>query len=150
MWEETEQYIRSGHRSLDEFQPQSLRTIDIDIGNGIKAVVGKCIGSDAIEVLSYLFSREKGWTLEKAKAWFEDHIKNVSEGFRWIQPVYGILKNILAKAGGRLLKIVATHADIRNRNDRIYGREELVQAARTLSGKRLNINIILLYHLHVN
>ncbi|MEM1536395.1 MAG: hypothetical protein QW447_00825 [Candidatus Bathyarchaeia archaeon] len=66
-WEVTANYIRSGHRSVDEFEPESLRTIVVSEEDGIKAVVGKPKGKHAMEVVSYLFDISKGWTLEKAK-----------------------------------------------------------------------------------
>lgn len=81
-WEVTEEYIRSGHGDLDKFDKQSLRTMTISEGEGIKAIVGcpkgrfeggKCkVGT---ETVSFLFARSKGWTTEKAKKWFEDHEK---------------------------------------------------------------------------
>jgi len=77
-WEETNDYIRSGHENPDKYDKDSMRTIDIDAAEGIKAVIGcpkgkfkggKCtVGT---EVQSYLFSKEKGWTMTKAKEWFE-------------------------------------------------------------------------------
>jgi hypothetical protein len=77
-WEETEDYIRSGHESQDKYDKDSMRTIDIDASKGIKAVIGcpkghfnngKCgVGT---QVLSYLFAKKKGWTMTKAKEWFE-------------------------------------------------------------------------------
>lgn len=72
-WEETEEYIRSGHRNPDEFQPNSFRTIWISEEEGIKAVIGKPKGKQTTEVQSYLFIKEKNWTLSKAKAWFKEH-----------------------------------------------------------------------------
>jgi hypothetical protein len=55
-----------------------MRTIEISAGEGIKAVIGcpkgnfkggKCaVGT---QVQSYLFAKDKGWNLTKAKAWFE-------------------------------------------------------------------------------
>jgi len=75
-WEITDQYIRSGHRSPDEFEPNSLRTITLSENEGIKAVVGKPKGEEKMDVQSYLFAISKGWTIEKAKAWFEKHKKN--------------------------------------------------------------------------
>jgi hypothetical protein len=68
-WEETDQYIRSGHRSPEEFQLDSLRTIVLSEDEGIRAVVGKLQGKDTTEIQSYLFDRSKGWMLEKAKAY---------------------------------------------------------------------------------
>lgn len=66
-WEETDQYVRSGHRSPEDFQPDSLRTIVLSESEGIRAVVGKLKGKDTMEIQSYLFDRSKGWTVEKAK-----------------------------------------------------------------------------------
>jgi len=76
-WEETEDYVRSGHRSSSDFDPDSMRTIEITAG--IKALIGcprgkykngKC--SVGTEVQSYLFDRKK-YTLEEAKAWYRSH-----------------------------------------------------------------------------
>jgi len=72
-WETGDNYIRSGHRSPEEFQADSLRTIVLNEEEGIKAVVGKPKGKHAMEVQSYLFDVSKGWTLDKAKKWFEKH-----------------------------------------------------------------------------
>ncbi len=76
-WEETDEYVRSGHESPEKYEKDSMRTIEIDAADGIKAVIGcpkgnfsggKCtVGT---EVQSYLFAKEKGWTMTKAKAWF--------------------------------------------------------------------------------
>lgn len=77
-WEETDDYVRSGHERSDKYDKDSMRTIDIDSAKGIKAVIGcpkgnfrggKC--SVGTEVQSFLFAKEKGWTMTKAKAWFE-------------------------------------------------------------------------------
>lgn len=77
-WEETKEYMRSGHENQDKYDKDSMRTIDIDEGKGIKAVIGcpkghfkngKCnVGT---EVQSYLFAKDEGWTMTKAKAWFK-------------------------------------------------------------------------------
>jgi hypothetical protein len=78
-WEETAEYIRSGHRSTDDFQEdafgkgEKFNTITIDADKGIKAVIGKPKGQESTEIQSYLFAKDKGWTLEKAKAWYEEH-----------------------------------------------------------------------------
>lgn len=75
-WEISDKHIRSGHHSPDDFQPETLRTITLSEEKGIKAVVGKPKGKETMEVQSYLFDLSKGWTLEKAKAWFEEHGKS--------------------------------------------------------------------------
>jgi hypothetical protein len=81
-WEETKDYIRSGHESTEKYDKDSLRTISFSEAKGIKAIVGcpkgeydktKCeVGT---HVVSYLFAKEKGWTLVKAKDWFEKNKK---------------------------------------------------------------------------
>ncbi len=66
--EETDEYIRipvdrgdhEGHR---------IRTIDISQKEGIKAIY---CGTDKV-VMTYLFAKDKGWTMEKAKAWVKEH-----------------------------------------------------------------------------
>jgi hypothetical protein len=72
-WDESGDYIRSGHRSLDDFEKDSFRTITISTEEGIKAVIGKPKGKDTTEVQSYLFAKDKDWTVDKAKEWFEKH-----------------------------------------------------------------------------
>lgn len=54
-WEETADYIRSGHRSTDDFQEGSFRTITTDADKGIKAVIGKPKDNDGTEVQNYFF-----------------------------------------------------------------------------------------------
>jgi len=126
-WETTEKYIRSGHRSIDEFKPESLRTIVLDEKAGINAVIGKPKGKDSMEVQSYLFELSKGWTLEKAKAWFEKHHKNefVHEHFLALMPF-----KVLEKIAEKPLRIrgVAMTAGM-SRNFNIYTPEELQQFA---------------------
>ena len=122
-WEETEQYIRSGHRSPEEFQLGSLRTVVLSEREGIKAVVGKPKGKDTTEVQTYLFDKSKGWTVEKAKAWFDKHKKDkaVREHVSAIMP-FKVLEKIVDKP----LKIrgVAMTAGM-SRNFNIYTPEEL-------------------------
>ncbi len=77
-WIETEGYIRSGHGNTDDYDKDSMRTIDIDAEKGIKAVIacpkgnfrgGRCaVGT---EVVSFLFAKDSGWDLSKAKDWFD-------------------------------------------------------------------------------
>jgi hypothetical protein len=81
-WEETDEYIRSGHEDPSKYDSDSVRTIDISEEKGIKAVIGcpkghfksgKCeVGT---EVQSYLFAKEEGWSMSKAKEWFEKEQK---------------------------------------------------------------------------
>jgi len=123
VWEETDEYIRSGHRNPDDFKPDSLRTITVSEEEGIKAVVGKPKGKDMMEVQSYLFSKEKGWTLDKAKAWFEKH----REEARTKEHVSCILPfQVFEKVVDKPLRIkgIAMTSGI-SRNFNIYTPEEL-------------------------
>jgi len=74
--EETENYIRipvpgeegkhRGHR---------IRTITLSEREGIKALY--CV--DCKVITTYLFAKEKGWTMEKAKQWVKDHLKKIGK-----------------------------------------------------------------------
>lgn len=69
-WEETEEHIRSGHRSPPE--GGECRTKVLSESEGIKAVICD-YGEEGWQIQSYLFSKQKGWTLEKAKSWYNSH-----------------------------------------------------------------------------
>jgi len=129
-WEQTEEFIRSGHRSPDDFQPDSLRTITISEEEGIKAIVGKPKGQDTTEVQSYLFAIDKGWTLEKAKTWFEQH-QPKREHVSMLTPFVIVKESLLVKP----LKTrgIAMVAGI-SRNFNIYTEEELQAFAKKLVG----------------
>jgi hypothetical protein len=122
-WEEIQDFIRSGHRSPEEFKPASLRTIVLSEEEGIKAVIGKPKDKDTMEVQSYLFAKEKGWTVDKAKVWFEKHHKNEAthEHVSVILPFH-----ILEKIADKPLRIrgVALTTGV-SRNFNIYTPEEL-------------------------
>ena len=124
-WEVSANYIRSGHRSPDDFEPDSLRTIVVSEAEGIKAVIGKPKGSKdaATEVVSFLFDVSKGWTLEKAKEWFERHQKPSGgrEHFYAVLP-FKVLEKIVDKPL-RIRGIALTAGMSRNMN--IYLPEEL-------------------------
>ena len=72
-WEENPNTIRSGHRAAGD----PCRTIDISAKQGIKAVY--CKYGDKWAIQSYLFSKDSGWTMAKAKAWFTQHKENLQE-----------------------------------------------------------------------
>ena len=100
-WEETQDFIRSGHRNPEEFEPDSLRTITLSEEEGIQAVIGKPKGQNTTEVVSYLFKKEKGWTLEKAKEWFKQRQAKAKESFSWagsIKEIPGVSNLIRGKA----------------------------------------------------
>lgn len=73
--EETTDYFRvpvpkeegkhDGHR---------IRTIDLDADKGIKALYcGECK-----VIITYLFAKDKGWTMESAQAWVREHGKSMA------------------------------------------------------------------------
>ena len=126
-WEISQNYIRSGHRNPEEFEPESLRTVTLSEAEGVKAVIGKPKGKDAAEVVSYLFDVSKGWTLEKAKEWFERHHRG-KEHFLAVLP-FKVLEKIVEKP--LRIKGVALTAGM-SRNLNIYTPEELQSFAQKL------------------
>lgn len=77
--EETEEYIHIPVRDADGFQDGSFRTINISASKGIRAVIGRLKGETTTTVQKYLFAKDKGWTMEKAKAWVEEHKKSAKD-----------------------------------------------------------------------
>ena len=79
--EETETHIHIPVRDKDDFVQESFRTITIGKENeGIQAVIGK-LKSDpngSTKVQKYIFDKSKGWTMEKAKKWVEEHGKSIN------------------------------------------------------------------------
>jgi len=75
--EETENTIRIRVKDPGGFQEGSFRTITIDKGRGIQAVIGRLKGETTTTVQAYLFNKEKGnWTIAKAQAWVKEHEKS--------------------------------------------------------------------------
>jgi len=128
-WEETEKFVRSGHRDPSEFEPDSLRTIWISEKEGIKAVIGKPKDETTTQVVSYLFLKEKGWNLENAKAWFQEHEQKANHEHLYC------LTPILEKIIDQPLRIrgVALTAGI-SRNLNVYMDEELERFTSKLVG----------------
>ncbi len=120
-WENTEHYIRSGHRDSEEFQQDTLKNITLNEKDGIKAVIGKPKDKDTMEVVSYLFEKSKGWTLEKAKEWFQKHHTPAKEHVYAVLP-FTITEKILEKP--LRIRGVAMTAGM-SRNFNIYTPEEL-------------------------
>ncbi|MGQ9565589.1 MAG: hypothetical protein ACUVT5_03470 [Candidatus Bathyarchaeales archaeon] len=130
-WEQSGSYIRSGHRNLDEFKPHTFRTVWISEEEGIRAVVGKPKGNQGMEIVSFLFDVKKGWTLEKAKAWFEQH--NDESKFNAHKEHFCFVTPILEKLVGKPLRIrgIAISAGM-SRNFNIYLEDELKKFATKL------------------
>ena len=127
-WENTEQHIRSGHRDPEEFQKDTFKTVTLNEKEGIKAIVGKPKGKHTMEVVSYLFEKDKGWTLEKAKEWFEKHHHSAKEHVYAVLP-FTITEKIMEKP--LRIRGVAMTAGM-SRNFNIYTPEELQAFARKL------------------
>ncbi|MEM2393960.1 MAG: hypothetical protein QXG11_03970 [Candidatus Bathyarchaeia archaeon] len=133
-WEISQNYIRSGHRRLDEFEPESLRNIVLSEAEGVRAVVGKPKGKDAAEIVSYLFDVSKGWTIEKAKEWFSQHCKG--EVSRCHKRLFAVLPfQVLERIVDKPLRIrgIAVKVGV-SRNKNIYTAEELEAFASKLVG----------------
>ncbi|MDG6923612.1 MAG: phage major capsid protein [Nitrososphaerota archaeon] len=63
----------------------------------------------------------------------------LSESFLWAEQLYPILKQF-ENDGVSYYKVVASTADVKNRNGRVYTSDELTKAAASLSERPLNIN----------
>ena len=131
-WEISQNIIRSGHRNPSEFEPESLRIIVLSEAEGIKALVGKPKGKPYTEIVSYLFDVSKGWTVEKAKEWFQQHFKGEAvhkhEHFLAVLP-FKVLEKIVDKPL-RIRGVALTAGMSRNLN--IYLPEELEAFAERL------------------
>lgn len=75
MPEETEKYIHIPIRDKAQFVKASFRTITISKSRGILAVIGKYKSdpNGPTHIQKYMFSKAKGWTMEKARKWVREH-----------------------------------------------------------------------------
>jgi len=135
-WEEDNDYVRSGHRNPSEFRSDTFRTITLSSEEGINAVIAKPKGKHTMEVVSYLFEKGKGWTLEKAKEWFEQHQRKEKESFRWFGEIAHTqqARNLIH---GKALHPIRTVHPEEWPEVREYLEEELQRSAHTLVGKTL-------------
>jgi hypothetical protein len=135
-WEQTQTHIHSGHKNPEDFDPKTVKTVTLNQEEGIKAITGNPKNSQTTQVISYIFSKEKGWTIQKAQEWFEEHQKKGEESFSWT----GTIKNI--PQTGNLIRGKALHP-IRTVHPqewpqiREYLKEELEKSAHTLAGAPL-------------
>lgn len=83
-WDETDDYIRSGHKDANNYS--TCRTMDISVDKGIKALDCKRKDNNEWEIQSYLFTKDKGWTMAKAKDWFASHENYVPESMKITEP----------------------------------------------------------------
>jgi len=92
-----------------------------------------------MEVASYLFEKSRGWTLEKAKEWFEKHQRRDKESLRWFGEVKQTPEAHNLIHGKALHPIRTVHPE-EWPEVREYLEEELGQSAHTLVGKPLVLN----------
>ncbi len=140
-WDETQTYIRSGHRNPEDFDPESLRTITLSEEEGIQAIIGKPWNKQTTETVSYLFSKEKNWTLEKAKEWFKEHEKKPKESFSWAGSIKNIPQTRNLIRGKALHPMRTVHPD-EWPEIREYLEEELQKSVNTLEGAPLILDHI--------
>jgi len=144
-WEETDEFIRSGHQDPDKFDADSLRTVTISEEDGIKAVTGcpkgEWSGSSCkvgVQAQSFLFMKEKGWTMDKAKEWFEKHKEGI------VLPIKLHLFAEAIRLEGKKVSGVAIHPKKlwhpEEGQTHVFLKEELKKAAPTLSGKPFGID----------
>lgn len=104
--EETENTIRIPIRNKDDFKDDSIRTVTLSEEQGITALIGKLKSGedDSTHIITVIFDKDKGWTMEKAKKWVEDHKDDLKFFIDLIQRDFGIFKEII-------MDIVKEHLD---------------------------------------
>jgi hypothetical protein len=135
-WDQTQDYIRSGHRNPEDFDPETLKTIALSEEEGIQAITGKQWNQQSTEVISYLFKKDKNWTLEKAQEWFNSHEKKAKESFSWTGTIRSIPQTGNLIRGKALHPIRTVHPN-EWPQIREYIKEELEKSAHTLAGTPL-------------
>jgi len=78
--EVTENYVRIRVRDPNLFVEGSFRTIVLSAKEGIHAIIGKLKSdpSGSTVIQNYMFELAKGWTMEKAQAWVNQHKDSVA------------------------------------------------------------------------
>lgn len=84
-WEETEGEIRQRVQDPGKFDDESFRSRQLPT-KGVRIIVacpkGKWVNNRCqvgMQLQAYRFSKEAGWTLEKAKAWYREHHEDVAK-----------------------------------------------------------------------
>jgi hypothetical protein len=138
-WKQTQTYIVSGHKNPEDFDPKTLKTVNLNQEEGIQAITAKPWDKETTEVVTYLFLKEKGWTTEKTQEWFTEHEKRAEESFSWTGTIQSIPQT------GNLIRGKALHP-IRTVHPqewpqvREYLKEELEKSAHTLAGTPLKLD----------
>jgi HK97 family phage prohead protease len=77
--EETDDSIRIPAKGEEgKHKGHKIRWITVSSKEGIKGIY--CI--DCKKIITFVFDKKKGWTLEKAKKWMEDHGKTIEDYFQ--------------------------------------------------------------------
>lgn len=103
MPEETDKYIRIPVNDAED--DDTIRTITISSSEGIKALYAV----ERKKILTVLFSKEKGWTMEKAREWIKEHKEDL-KSFNFNNQNYMLqkLKGYLEKQEGEIVGIAST------------------------------------------
>ncbi len=76
--EDTEKFIRIPAKGEEgKHKGHKIRWMDVSTKEGIRGIY--CI--DCKKIITFVFAKDKGWTMAKAKKWMEDHEKIVSNYF---------------------------------------------------------------------
>lgn len=76
--EDTEKFIRIPAKGEEgKHKGHKIRWMDVDSKKGIRGIY--CI--DCKKIITYVFAKDKDWTMAKAKKWMEDHGKIVNNYF---------------------------------------------------------------------
>ena len=79
--EETDDFIRIPAKGEEgKHKGHKIRWITVSEKEGIRGIY--CI--DCKKIITYVFEKKKGWTMEKAKKWMKDHEKMVCDYFEKI------------------------------------------------------------------
>lgn len=70
--EETTNTIRIRGEDPGKFTPGSSRTISIDKTKGIQAIIGRLKGETKTSTQTFIFDKEKGWSIASASKWVKD------------------------------------------------------------------------------
>jgi len=101
-WEETDDFIRSGHGDKNKYSTCRTTTFDDKLPKGIKAVYCKRKDNSKWEIQSYLFPKSQGWNMGNAKSWFKSHNKSINKN------VIAYLTRNLIKSGNMPAMIIDT------------------------------------------
>jgi len=139
VWEEVDDIILSDHRDIDSFDGDSINIVHFD-GEPVHLFVGYVKGSEGddrkYQEQSFVFMKADGWTLDKAKQWFNEN--RGRESFNWVGEVEVVPgKNLIR---GTAIHPVKTYHPKEWPKVRQYLESELKASAKSLIGTPLMID----------